>query len=146
MSPDGAKRNASSLARPRIYHEIAASDSLWTQNLLYLSVNTMYSYMEFILLSEYQMRAEGRGGVGIPRCENTNLYFMWWKCKIGIFGWLPEGIFFFRIRINLLTGHPFSTVQRDFAEMGIANSDMLRDFLIEIVFLLQLTNLGKKLR
>ena len=25
-------------------------------------VNTMYSYMEFILLSEYQMRAEGRGG------------------------------------------------------------------------------------
>ena len=46
------------------------------KNLLYLSVNTMYSYMEFILLSEYQMRAEGRGGVGIPRCENTNLYFM----------------------------------------------------------------------
>ena len=55
-----------------------------------------------------------------------------------------RGNFFFRIRINLLTGHPFSTAQRDFAEMGIASSDMLRDFLIEIFFLLQLTNLEKK--
>ena len=105
----------------------------------------MYSYMEFILLSEYQMRAEGRGGgVGIPRYENTNLYFHVMKMQNWNFWVTSRGNFFFRIRINLLTGHPFSTAQRDFAEMGIASSDMLRDFLIEIFFLLQLTNLEKK--
>ena len=103
----------------------------------------MYSYMEFILLSD-----EGRGeGRWYSRCENSNLHFFFLSCdenaKLEFLGGFQRG-FFFRIRINLLTGHPFSTAQRDFAEMGIASSDMLRDFLIEIFFLLQLTNLEKK--
>ena len=115
-------------------------------------INTKIYYTYLLILCNhtwnsfcYQMRAEGRGG-GIPDVRIALCIFfsfMWWKGKIRIFRWLPEGIFF-RIGINLLTGHPFSTAQRDFAEMGIASSDMLRDFLIEIFFLLQLTNLEKK--
>ena len=124
----------------KLQPQIPYEHKIYYTYLLILCIHTWNSFY----YQNIRWGQRGEGGVGIPRYENTNLYFHVMKMQNWNFWVTSRGNFFFRIRINLLTGHPFSTAQRDFAEMGIASSDMLRDFLIEIFFLLQLTNLEKK--